>query len=113
METRARLEACIGMLTIVAVQLLQLKFVARQAPRSPALKSAPLTHVRVLAAYRDRRAEDWSVYEFWREVAKLGGFPGRKSDREPGWRTLWRGRQKLDLMTLGAKLAQSEANKCG
>ncbi len=113
LQTRTRLEACIGMLAIVAVQLLQLKFVARQAPQSAALKAGPVSHVRVLAVYLNRRAEDWSVYEFWREVAKPGGFLARKNDREPGWQTLWRGWQKLDLMTLGANLAQSEPNKCG
>jgi hypothetical protein len=31
------------------------------------------------------------AYEFWREVAKLGGFLARRRDGEPGWQTLWRG----------------------
>jgi hypothetical protein len=113
METRARLEACIGLLAVVAARLLQLKFTARQAPQEAALRVGPREHVRVLAAYRGRRAEDWSVSEFWREVAKLGGFLGRKCDGEPGWQTLWRGWQKLDLMTLGAKLAHDDATNCG
>lgn len=36
-----------------------------------------------------------SVYQFFREIAKLGGFLGRKHDGEPGWQTIWRGYQKL------------------
>lgn len=108
-----RLEACVGVLVVVAVRLLQLKLHARAEPNRPATECAPRDHVEVLAAYRKRSVEGWSVSEFWREVAKLGGFLGRKSDGEPGWQTLWRGWQKLDLMTLGARLARSEVPKCG
>jgi hypothetical protein len=100
-----RLRACIGMLAVVAVGLLRLKQYARVEPDRPASDCAPRGHVQVLAAYRKRSAEGWTVGEFWREVAKLGGFLARKSDGEPGWQTIWRGWQKLDLMTIGAGLA--------
>ena len=50
--------------------------------------------------------------EFWRDVARLGGFLARKRDGDPGWLTLWRGWQKLDTMTLGAAIAQSGVLKC-
>ncbi len=47
-----------------------------------------------------------TVYEFFRELAKLGGFLGRKSDGEPGWQTTWLGFQRLknllDAMELAA-----------
>ena len=36
-----------------------------------------------------------TVYEFFRELAKLGGFLGRKGDGEPGWHTIWRGYKKM------------------
>ena len=32
---------------------------------------------------------------FWRCVAALGGFPGRKSDAQPGWKPLWHGWLRL------------------
>lgn len=99
-----RLKGCIGMLAVVAVRLLQLKLLAKAQPDLPAMKCAPRQHVEILAAYRQCSPQGWTVYEFWREVAKLGGFLGRKSDGEPGWQTLWRGWQQLDLMTLGAQL---------
>ena len=108
-----RLQACIGLLAVVAVRLLQLKLTAKAEPNRPALKAASAEHVHVLAAYRGCSAEDWTVHEFWREVAKLGGFLARKRDGEPGWQTLWRGWQKLDLMTLGARLIQTEDRSCG
>ena len=34
-----------------------------------------------------------------RMVASLGGFLGRKSDGEPGTKSLWLGLQQLDVMT--------------
>jgi len=108
-----RLEAGIGMLAIVAVRLPQLKLRAKAEPDRPALQAASAEHARVLAAYRGRSAESWTVREFWREVAKLGGFLGRKSDRDPGWQTLWRGWQKLDLMTIGANLTLAKDQNCG
>ncbi len=41
-------------------------------------------------------------------MAKLGGFLGRKSDGEPGVKTLWRGYRALQLIVLGMQLASSE-----
>jgi hypothetical protein len=46
--------------------------------------------------------EPWSVRRFYRELAGLGGFLGRKGDGEPGWITLWRGWEKLHWMLRGA-----------
>lgn len=108
-----RLRACLGILAVVAVRLLQLKQQARVNPDRPATACAPEGHVQVLAAYLNRPAEGWTVSEFWREVARLGGFLARKSDGEPGWQTVWRGWQKLDLLTIGAGLAESRGEKCG
>ena len=37
-------------------------------------------------------------------MAKLGGFLGRKSDGEPGVKTLWRGYRQLQLLCWCEKL---------
>ena len=52
-----------------------------------------------------KRTQSMTVGQFYRELAKLGGFIGRKSDGAPGWITIWRGWQKLYLMVRGADLA--------
>jgi Transposase Tn5 dimerisation domain len=50
---------------------------------------------------------DMSVLEFAIALASLGGHLNRKGDGPPGWLTLWRGWQDLQLMIRGA-----EAIKC-
>ena len=50
-----------------------------------------------------------TLKEFWRSVAKLGGFLGRKNDGDPGWQTLWKGWVKLLTM----QEAIEDFQKCG
>lgn len=52
------------------------------------------------------RARDWL-----RAIAMLGGFFGRKSDGEPGWRTLWWGWQRLELLEKGWRLAHGALSR--
>jgi hypothetical protein len=42
----------------------------------------------------------------------FGGFPGRKGDGDPGWLTIWRGWQRLVLLTEGYSL-RAERQRCG
>ncbi len=59
-----------------------------------------------------RCVHDLTVYQFYREIAKLGGFLARRSDGEPGWITIWRGWEKLNTMVEAAQLAIN-IQKCG
>ncbi len=99
-----RLEALVGLLSVVAVRLLQLKAVARSEPDRPAWEVAPRRYVALLQALRGG-SSPWGAGRFFRELAKLGGFLGRKGDGEPGWQTIWRGWEKLHLMLRGTELA--------
>ncbi len=42
-----------------------------------------------------------TVYGFFRELAKLGGFLARTGDGEPGWQTIWRGFRKMQSLLDG------------
>lgn len=108
-----RLEAMVGLMSVVAMRLLQLKTVSRGAPDTPARKLVPSLWLEMLKATRRnlRRVHDLTIYQFYRELAKLGGFLGRRSDGEPGWITIWRGWEKLNTLVRGAQLAT--LNKCG
>ena len=110
-ETAKRLEAITGVLSVLAVRLLQLKLVARNEPTKPADQVVPKKWIVMLQGLRKRKsALPWTVGVFYRELAKLGGFLGRKSDGEPGWITLWRGFEKMHLCLRGVEAYQ---RKCG
>ncbi|MDP6719553.1 MAG: IS4 family transposase, partial [Pirellulaceae bacterium] len=50
-----------------------------------------------LASKKLNRVHDMTVGQFYRAVAKLGGFLARTGDGEPGWITIWRGWEKLNM----------------
>jgi hypothetical protein len=110
-ETAPRLEAITGVPSVAAVRLLQLKLVARDEPQRPADQVAPLSRIAMLRRLRKRKLpKPWTARDFYRQLAMLGGFLGRKSDGEPGWMTLWRGFEKLHLCLRGAAAIE---RKCG
>jgi hypothetical protein len=88
----------------IAVRLLQLRQDVRQAPDQPAGKVVEPLLVQLLCRLVGQVAPEMTVAEFWRQVARLGGHQGRRSDGPPGWRTLWRGWQYLADLATGARL---------
>jgi hypothetical protein len=110
-QTADRLERIVGLLSVLAVRLLQWKTVARETPQRPAREVAPAVWIRLLQRIRHRpQTADLTIHQFVRELAGLGGHLGRKHDGEPGWITLWRGLTKLHLIVRGA---EAERQKCG
>jgi transposase-like protein/transposase Tn5 family protein len=110
LESAQRLKPLVAMLCVVAVRLLQLKQQSRSWPEAPALEYVPQSQVQTLVAYLRKHVDSkitvasLTIRRFTHEVAKLGGFVGRKSDGEPGWQTLWQGWRQLELMTMGREL---------
>ena len=99
LKAAGRLEAFVGLTSVLAIRLLKLKSKARTNPETPARRVIPRIWLQMLKLARKRlnRVHDLTVGQFYREVAKLGGFLGRKSDGEPGWITIWRGWEKLNM----------------
>lgn len=95
LETADGLEALLGLLAIVAVRLLQLREASRQQPDAPARQFIAPELLTTVQSYLKLPLGDLTLREFWRAVARLGGFIGRASDGAPGWQTLWRGWRKL------------------
>lgn len=111
LKTGHRLEAIVGLTSVVAVRLLQLKSLARTAPDTPANRVIPSIWLQMLKHARKNlaRVHDLTIRQFYREVAKLGGFLGRTSDGEPGWITIWRGWEKLNLFVyVASKLKEKQ-----
>lgn len=104
LKTGKRLENYLGIANIVALRLLKLRDFARNMPEISAKKVIDPLKVDLLIKYNEIDKEDITIYEYYREVAKIGGFIGRKSDGEPGWQSLWEGEIELTKLFEGAKL---------
>lgn len=103
LKTCDRLEAMMGLMSVEAVRLFQLKGMARTDPEQPATEVVPPKYVMMLEAVRKLAPTTvLTAGGFFRELAKLGGFLGRRHDGEPGWMTIWRGWDKLQTMIRGA-----------
>ena len=80
-------------------------------PERPASDVVPAKWHKALRVLRPKAARrgPWNIREFYRQLAGLGGFLGRKGDGEPGWITLWRG---VDRLTQAIRYDQKRQN-CG
>lgn len=105
LRTADRLEPLIGLISVVGIRLFQLKLIGRHEKATPARGHVPSAWLKYLSRLRPAlRVKELTVYAFFRELAKLGGFLGRKGDGEPGWQTIWRGYRKLQSLLDAAKL---------
>lgn len=90
LKTADRLLTLFGMLGVIATQLLQLKNISRINPDEPTEKHVDKLSIMILQNIYELKSP-MTVREYWRRVAMLVGFMGRKSDREPGWQKIWKG----------------------
>jgi hypothetical protein len=112
---RQRLEPLIGLLSVVALNLLWLRDAARDPvwadrpaeelvdPLLVELAGASPTGVTV-------RGERMTVGEFYHAVARLGGYLGNINKKPPGWQTLWRGWTQLNVMAHGVRTFCNKRN---
>ncbi len=108
LRTAARLEALTGLISVVGIRLLQMKTMAKHEPETKASNRVPSMWLKALKKLKPRvEITALTIYQFFREIAKLGGFLGRKHDGEPGWQTIWRGFKKLQLIIQGMELARN------
>jgi Transposase DNA-binding/Transposase DDE domain len=113
LQSAPGLRALLGLLAIVAVRLLQLRTTARTAPDTPATQVVEPELVETVVRLRGGSASPMTADQFWRAVAGLGGFLGRRRDGDPGWQTLWRGWQRLQDLCWGTYHASVPGQKCG
>lgn len=96
LQTASRMEPLIALTAVVGIRLFQLKLIGRNQPEVKAKRHVPSSWITSLSILRPKlNTTNLTVYEFFRELAKLGGFLGRKGDGEPGWHTIWRGYTKM------------------
>ncbi len=95
----------LGLLSPLAVRLLQVREFARCAPERPASEIIEPLMLATLAARSGGSPVTMTVGTFWTEVARLGGYLARSHDGPPGWRTIWKGWLSLQTLLEGVHLA--------
>lgn len=104
-----RLAPAVALNAIVAWRVLHLSKYARLNPDLPALSVCSPIELKVINGWlrkmEKNKPEVVTGRDFVRAVAMLGGFLGRKSDGEPGAKTLRQGLQRLHDLVAGYTLA--------
>lgn len=109
-ETLDRMYPAMAVCCVVAWRVLFLSKYARENPGGDAELVSTVTERKVLLAWlkshKTRKRKIRTVKDFVFGVARLGGFPGRKSDGYPGPKTIWQGLRRLEDLVAGYNLAQ-------
>jgi Transposase Tn5 dimerisation domain len=105
LQTYEGVRRLLGLLSPLAVRLLQLRWAARQTPWQAAAEVLPASVVQVVAALADSPPAELSVEQAWHTIARYGGYLGRKGDGPPGWKTLWKGWFYIQAVLEGVQLA--------
>jgi hypothetical protein len=95
LQDAQRLQRLLAFLSILAVRLLQLRDLSRTTPHLLARQVVQPVLVQIIAYRTHTDPNTLTLHSFWRAVAAIGGFPGRKSDGQPGWQRLWHGWLRL------------------
>jgi hypothetical protein len=102
LKQASRIMALFGMIGVIATKLLGIKDRCRLSPTTPVREEIPERWIILVERLLLIKVE--TVRDFWRALARMGGFIGRKSDGEPGWQTIWGGYKRLQDMLAGADL---------
>jgi len=97
-----RLEACLAIDMVVAWRIFFLTKQGRETPDIPCDVFLSENEWKTLYTYKKRElppSRPPSLREAVRMIASLGGFLGRKGDGEPGTTMMWRGLERLEMIT--------------
>lgn len=102
------IQACLAIDMVVAWRVYHLAKLGRETPDVPCTVFFEEAEWKALLTFVSKEpvvgGEPPSLREAMRMVATLGGFLGRKSDGEPGTKSLWLGLQRLDDITVAWKI---------
>ena len=105
LDDQPALERFLALCAPVAIQLLQLRDLARIEPERPAVEVMDPQLVEVVAQVTGTASQGLTIQGFCFAVARRGGYLGRKRDGPPGWKTLWRGWYDFQRILEGVRLA--------
>ncbi|HLZ62707.1 MAG TPA: IS4 family transposase, partial [Ktedonosporobacter sp.] len=104
MHTAERLIRLLGLLSPVAVRLLQLRDLSRREPDRPAHEVVQADLLAVVATQTGCSPATMTTATFWQTVARMGGYLARRHDGPPGWKTLWAGWLRAQTLLEGVHL---------
>lgn len=78
----SRILALFGMIRVIATQLLAIREHCRVYPTTPVEEKIPARCITLVEKNLNVKLK--TVRDFWRALARMGGFIERKSDGEPG-----------------------------
>jgi len=100
LETSERLLRALAVYSVVAWRVLWMTYEMRANPEVPCTEILKMNEWKALACFLKKAPNPPgkipTLQEAITEIAKLGGFLGRKGDKNPGVKTLWRGLRRLD-----------------
>lgn len=102
LKQASRILALFGMIGVIATRLLAMRERCRLSPETPVEEEVPKTWIMLIERHLMVKLK--TARDFWRSLARMGGFIGRKSDGEPGWQTIWKGYKRLQDMLIGTRL---------
>lgn len=114
LRTGQRLEAVLALSMIVAWRIMSLMHLSRheeyqQHPAEEILEEEECAMLQMVREAKNRKQESkqgLNVKEATEEIARLGGWLGRRRDPPPGIVVLWRGLQRLEAQLEGYRLAR-------
>jgi hypothetical protein len=107
LDDASDIQRLLGFKIPIAVRLLQLRQLVRDSSDQLAHRLIDPLLVKIAAHVQNRDATSMTMSEFWINVAKTGGYQGRRSDGPPGWRSLWAGWSYITDLATGARLFPS------
>lgn len=100
------MKTLIGFLSVIAVELLQLTYLHRTQPDSPAIEILNPLELKILKAKSPQLPQVLTVSWAVAAVARLGGYLEHRSKSPIGIQVLWRGWLKLHDLCEGWQLAK-------
>jgi hypothetical protein len=112
MKEGERIKRLLGILSVVAVRILNTKLLAVVEPDSIIkTEEVGLELVKILEGQFGIPEGGWTNKSLLIAIARLGGFLARRGDGNPGWITIWRGWQRLIDMINGYQIAVNLGEK--
>jgi hypothetical protein len=104
-QSAARLIRLLGLLSPLAVRLLQLRDLARRDPERPAHEVLDAYLLALVAAQAGQAPAQMTTGAFWKAVAQMGGYLARQGDGPAGFPTRWKGWLRVQTLLEGVHLA--------